>query len=154
MAYLGIDLLHFVIFGTKFTYILNSASPTAAIDFFIYLFFFGGATILIAFLVKFEARDVVAAGFIGPFLFLVVNYFIILELLFLNPAYASTLMYHWQWYWGVYPEWSSILPELLVTFSAFYADGYLLFLLFYTPFILAASFFGYAIGEIKSWNFL
>jgi hypothetical protein len=154
LVYLGIDLFHFFIFGTKFTYIFNSASPTASIDFLFYIFFFGGAAIIVAFLMKCETRDIVAAGFIGPFLFLIVNYFIILWLLFLNPAYGSTLIYHWQWYWGVYPDWSVILPEVLVTFSAFYVDGLFLFLLFYTPFILAASFFGHAFGEIKSWDFL
>ena len=152
LVYLGIDWVHFAIFGTKFTYILNPASPTAFFDLVFYLFVFAGLAFLVGFLFSFEAKDVVVAGFLGPFLFLIINYFVILGLIFLNPAYALMLVHHWQWYWGVYPDWPAILPEVIVVFTTLYSDGLFLFLLLATPFILAASFTGHSLREMMSWN--
>ncbi|MFX1509294.1 MAG: hypothetical protein ACFFBR_03215 [Promethearchaeota archaeon] len=149
---MGIDWLHLAIFGTKFTYILNPASPTAFFDLFFYLFIFAGLAFLVGFIFTFEAKDVVVAGFIGPFLFLLVNYFIIIALLHQNPAYGSSLVHHWQWYWGVYPDWLKILPEVQTVFTILYSDGIFFFLLLASPFILAASFTGYAAREMMRWK--
>jgi len=49
-AFLGIDTLHFILFGTKFTYLLNPASSTSVIDFFFYLITFAGMGFLVGFL--------------------------------------------------------------------------------------------------------
>ncbi len=153
LAFLGIDWLHFFIFGTKFTYIINPISPTSVLDFFLYLFVFGGMAFLIGFLISFETKDVVVAGFMGPFLFLTLNYFILLGLLYQNPAYGSMLIPHWQWIWGVYPDWLAILPDVIVAFSMLYAQSLLLFLVLALPFILSTSFTGHAIREMMGWNF-
>ena len=153
LAFIVIDWIHFFIFGTKFTYIINPISPTSAIDFFFYLFMFGGMAFLVGFLVNFETKDVVVAGFMGPFLFLIINYVILLGLLYLNPAYGSMLIPHWQWIWGVDPNWNAILPDVNVAFSILYAQSLLLFLVLATPFILVAAFSGHAIREVMGWNF-
>lgn len=153
LALIGIDWLHFFFFGTKFTYLINPYSATAALDFFFYLFSFAGMAFLIGFLVSFETKDVVVAGFLGPFLFLIVNYFILYALLLLNPAYGSTLIPHYEWIWGIYPDWVSILQEVAVGFSLLYAQSFLLFLVLATPFILVMSFTGHAIRQMMGWNF-
>ncbi len=153
LAFIGIDWIHFFIFGTKFTYIINPISPTAIIDFFFYLIVFAGMAFLIGFLVNFETKDVVVAGILGPFLFLFVNFFILLGLLYLNPAYGTMLIPHWQWIWGVSPDWVALLPDVIMAVSLLYAQSLLLFLVLALPFILALSFTGHAIREMMGWNF-
>ncbi len=153
IAFIGIDWLHFFIFATKFTYLINPLSPTAALDFFIYLFVFGGMAFLVGFLANFETKDVIVAGFLGPFLFLIFNYFIILGLLFVNPAYGSTLIPGWQWIWGFNPDWASILPEVFVGFTLLYLQSFILFLVLATPFILVLSFTGHALRQMMGWNY-
>lgn len=153
LTLIGIDWLHFFIFGTKFTYLINPLSPTAALDFFFYLFVFAGMAFLIGFVVRrFETKDVVVAGFLGPFIFLIVNYFILVGLLNLNPAYGVQLIPHWQWIWGTNPNWVAIYPEVFVGFSILYAQGFLLFLVLATPFILVMSFTGHALRQMFAWG--
>jgi hypothetical protein len=152
-AFLGIDLLHFILFGTKFTYLLNPASPTHVFDFFFYLITFAGMGFLIGFLVNFETKDVVIAGVLGPYWFLVLNGVILYILLLLNPAYANQLIPHWQWIWGVSPNWSAILPETIVAFGMLYGQSFILFTVLALPFTLASSFTGHAIRVMMGWNF-
>ena len=152
-AFLGIDLLHFILYGTKFTYLLNPASPTSAIDFFFYLITFAGMGFLVGFLVNFETKDVVIAGVLGPYWFLIVNGFILQLLLLLNPAYANQLIPHWQWIWGVTPNWWAILNETTIAFLILYLQSFILFTVLALPFILASSFSGHAIREMMGWNF-
>jgi hypothetical protein len=152
-AFIGIDFLHFIVFGTKFTYLLNPASPSSAIDFFFYLLTFAGMGFLVGFLVNFETKDVVIAGILGPYWFLVINGFILHILLLLNPAYANQLIPHWQWTWGVTPDWLAILDQTMFTFWMLYLQSFLLFTVLALPFILASSFTGHAIREMMHWNF-
>ncbi|MFX0168635.1 MAG: hypothetical protein ACFE89_04665 [Candidatus Hodarchaeota archaeon] len=153
VAFIAIDGLHFFIFGTKFTYLLNPASATAVIDFFFYLLTFAGMAFLVGFLVNFETKDVVIAGVLGPYLFLVVNGVILHILLMLNPAYATTLIPHWQWTWGPTPDWFAILDQILITYWMLYLQSFLLFTVLALPFILATSFTGHAIRVMMGWNF-
>lgn len=153
LAFIGIDWLHFFLFGTKYTYLLNPASPTAALDFLFYLLVFAGMAFLIGFFVNFETKDVVVAGILGPFLFLIVNGFVLYGLLYLNPAFGSMLIPGWQSIWGPYPDWFMILPEVLVAFALLYLQSFVLFLVLALPFILAMSFTGHAIRETMGWNF-
>jgi hypothetical protein len=153
LAFIGIDWFHFFLFGTKFTYLINPLSATAALDFFIYLFVFGGMAFLIGFLVSFETKDVVVAGFLGPFLFLIMNYFIILGLLYVNPAYTTSLIPGWQWIWGFNPNWVAVLQDVIVGFTLLYLQSLILFLVLATPFILVLSFTGHAIRQMLGWNF-
>ncbi len=153
LAFIAIDWVHFFVFGTKFTYLINPSSPTAIFDFFFYLFVFAGMAFLIGFLVSFETKDVVVAGLLGPFLFLIVNGFIIYFLLLQNPAFGSMLIPHWQWIWGVDPNWTAILPQVVQAFWLLYLQGFLLFLVLALPFILTLSFTGHAIREMMGWNF-
>lgn len=153
LAFLGIDGLHFLLFRTKFTYIINPISPTAVFDFFFYLLVFASMAFLIGLLVSFETKDVVVAGFLGPVLFLIVNYFIVIGLLYHNPAYGTMLIPHWQWIWGVTPDWVALLPDVLVAFTMLYLQSILLFVVLALPFILALSFTGHAIREMLGWNF-
>ncbi len=152
LGFIGIDWLHFFLFGTKFTYLINPLSPTAAIDFFFYLFVFAGMAFFIGFFVTFETKEVVIAGFLGPFLFLFFNYFIILGILFINPAYATTLIPGWQWIWGMDPNWVAVFNEVLVSFTLFYLQSLFLFLVMATPFILVLSFTGNAFRQMMGWS--
>jgi hypothetical protein len=152
LGFIGIDWLHFFIFGTKFTYLINPLSQTSAIDFFFYLFVFAGMAFLIGFLITFETKEVVVAGFLGPFLFLIVNFFILLGLLFMNPAYATSLIPGWQYIWGMNPIWAVVFPEVLIGFTLLYLQSLLLFLVLATPFILVLSFSGHAIRQMMGWG--
>jgi hypothetical protein len=155
LAFLGLDWLHFFVFGTKFTYIINRLSPTVVSDFFFYLLAFAGMGFLIGLVINFETKDVVIAGFLGPVLFLIVNGFIIQLLLVQNPAYASTLIPDWQLYWGTSPDWAFLLSSgaTLQAFWLLYLQGLLVFLVLCFPFILAATFSGHAIRVMSGWNF-
>ena len=153
LAFIGIDWLHFFVFGTKFTYLLNPGSPTAAIDFVFYILVFAGMAFLVGCLVSFGTKDVVVAGILGPLLFLIVNGFILYGLLLLNPAYGSQLIPHWHWIYGSFPNWNAILPEVIIGFVMLYLQSFLIFFILAFPFILAASFSGHAIRETMGWNF-
>jgi len=111
-----------------------------------------GMAFLIGFFVTFETKDVVIAGFLGPFLFLFFNYFIILGILFINPAYTTTLIPGWQWIWGMNPNWAAVFNEVLVSFTLLYLQSLFLFLVMATPFILVLSFTGNAFRQMMGWS--
>ncbi len=153
ITFIAIDWLHFFIFGTKYTYIINPSSPTAAMDFFFYLFTFAGLSFIIGLIVNFETKDIVIAGFLGPLFFVILNGFILHFLLLQNPAYATTLIPHWQWLWGVSPDWYALLPEILVSYWIMHLTGLVMFFVLAFPFILATSFSGHVIRVMMGWNF-
>lgn len=153
LAFIGIDWIHFFIFGTKFTYIINPMSPTNVFDFFFYLFVFAGMGFLIGLIVNFETKDVVVAGFLGPFIFLAVNFFILFVILHIYPPYGAQLIPHHQWIWGIFPDWLVIFPEVIQHFVLMYLLwGFLMFFILAFPFILAFSFSGHTIRVMMGWN--
>ena len=151
LAFLGIDWLHFFLMGTKFTYLMNPASPTAASDFIFYLLAFVGMGFLIGLLVNFETKDVVAATQLGPLFFLAVNGVIVHFLIIQNPAYAASIIPHFNLIYGN-SNLYEVLPLIIRDFWIIYAHGILLFELFCIPFTLASTFTGHTIRVMLGWN--
>jgi len=151
LAFLGIDWIHFFLVGTKFTYLMNPLSPTAASDFLFYLLSFVGMGFLMGLLVNFETKDVVAATQIGPLFFLAVNGVILHILIIQNPAYAAFIIPNFNYVYGSVNLYE-FLPMILLDFWIIYAHGILLFELICIPFLLTSSFTGHLIRVMLGWN--
>ncbi len=152
LLYIGLDWLHLFFYGTKFTYLINYLSPTAASDFWFYIGMFAGISFLVGLLMNFETKDVVVSGIFAPFLFLALNGLVIHVLLIQNPAYATSLIPQWQDIYGISPNWSAILPELILGFWIIYGTSLWVFFVLAFPFILVCTFSGHVIRVMSGWN--
>ncbi|MFX1476257.1 MAG: hypothetical protein ACFFCO_12390 [Promethearchaeota archaeon] len=152
LIYIGVDWLHFLFLGTKFTYLINYLSPTAASDFWFYIALFAGVSFMVGLLMNFETKDVVIAGILGPFIFLGLNGLIIHIILLQNPTYAIYLIPQWQDVYGVTPDWYAIQPELIFSFWILYANSLWLFFVLAFPFILVCCFSGHVIRVMSGWH--
>jgi hypothetical protein len=152
LVYLGVDWLHFLVFGTKFTYLINPLSPTADLDFWFYIAVFAGVSFLVGLLMNFETKDVVIAGMLGPFIFLGLNGLIIHFLLLQNPTYALYLVPDIQYIYGINPDWPAILPELTFSYWIMYVNSLWLFFVLAFPFILVCCFSGHVVRIMSGWH--
>ena len=152
LVYVGVDWLHLIVFGTKFTYLVSYMSATAASDFWFYVALFAGVSFLVGLLMNFETKDALIAGILGPVIFLLLNGLIIHALLLQNPAYATSLIPQWQDIYGVSPDWYAILPETTLGFWILYGNSLTFFFVIAFPFILVCTFSGHVIRVMGGWN--